>query len=196
MAPKRKSLYPTGRDARVIRAGGRKEIDLRAEFDEIMFGGPNTLPHGRPVLIRRMRSDDEGNLLRCVCRDPLTDEADHSNDCPYCLGEGYYWDEALETTYQTYVGADGGLASRQQSLWPAFIRSDTKIYYFRYDVKIGYSDKIVDLLLDAEGELVVPYKRQSIYRPETIDERRSDFGRLEFLTVYAKEFPSTHRDTI
>ena len=191
--PKR-SLYPTGRSARFSGTEGRREIDLRAEFDNILFGGPNCLPHGKQILIRRMNLDDSGNPIPCTCRDRLTDEPDNINDCPFCMGEGYYWDEQWETAYETYVGSDGGLGSRRVSLWPGFIRTDQKVFYLRYDVSITYNDKIVEVLLDSEGEVVVPYKRKAIYRPETIDERRSDRGRVEFKIVHAKEFPSIREE--
>ena len=67
------------------------------------------------------------------------------------------------------------------------IRTDYKIFYFRYDEKISYRDKIIELSLDIEGKLLVPYKRETIYRPETIQMFRADNGRVEYIAVYCRE---------
>lgn len=185
--PSPRKLYPTGRNATNRQTGGRREIDLREEFDQILFGGPNSLPHGKPVLLRIMQRDDDGAKIPCPCKDELTHEPDTEKDCPFCLGEGFFWDEDFATTYETYVGADGGMANRVMKLTPGTLRTDYKVFYFRYDTIIRYDDKIVELLLDVEGDAVVPYKRKAIYKPQTIDERRADFGRLEFIAVYCRE---------
>jgi hypothetical protein len=186
MASPRK-LYPTGLGAVNRRSGGRRELDLRKEFDEILYGGPNAIPHGKLVLMRRMQRDADGAKIPCPCKDSLTHEPDTEKDCPFCLGEGFFWDETSTITYDTYVGADGGMANRVIKLTPGTLRTDFKVFYFRYDTAITYDDKIVELLLDVEGSAVVPYKRKAVYKPQTIDERRADFGRLEFIAVYCRE---------
>ena len=122
----KRSLYPNqGGQSRFSSASGR-EIDLRAEFDEIVFGGPTSIPHGKQVLLRKARLDADYKVIDCVCRSELSREADL--DCPYCLGEGFYWDEELITVYSRFVGADGGLSMRQKNLFPGQIRVDTKIF--------------------------------------------------------------------
>ena len=62
-----------------------------------------------------------------------------------------------------------------------------RIFYFRYDTEISYKDKIIELKLDTEGHPVVPYIRESIYQPSTINRLRSDNGRIEYLTIYCRE---------
>lgn len=181
----KRSLYPNqGGRSRFSSASGR-EIDLRAEFDEIVFGGPTSIPHGKQVLLRKARLDDNYKVIDCVCKGALNREADL--DCPYCLGEGNYWDEELITVYSRFVGADGGLSMREKNLFPGQIRVDTKIFYFRYDTTISYKDKIIEVELDTEGNLVVPYFRESIYKPETINPYRSDYGRVEYIAVHCRE---------
>ena len=163
------------------------EIDLRAEFDTLIFGDSGHIPHGREFLLRKMRRDSDGELLPCVCRDSLTGEAGTERSCPYCLGEGYYWDESWITGYTTFVGSDGGLGSRVTFLRPGSLRADTRVFYFRYDTVINYSDKIVELQLDTEGDPIVPYKREAIYKPQTIVRHRSDRGRVEYIAVFCNE---------
>lgn len=185
MAYKR-NLYPPGGKTISARSNyGSGEIDLREEFDSLVFGGAGSIPHGRQLILRKMRVDSNNKPIKCTCVDVSTREADYS--CPYCMGEGYYWDENFITGYATYVGADGGLANRARFLQPGIVRADTKVFYFRYDTVITYYDKIVEPKLDTEGELVVPYVRKAIYKPQTIIDYRSDRGRIEYIAVFCQE---------
>ena len=189
MSIKRK-LYPKGNNKDLLssRSGtGRTEIDLRGEFDDLIYGGSDSMAHGRKFLLRRMRRDDDNKLLKCACVSFLTNEPDTSESCPYCLGEGYYWDENWIIGYAQYIGADGGNANRVRGLSAGTVRVDYRIFYFRYDTEISYRDKIIELKLDTEGDPVVPYIRESIYKPSTINRLRSDNGRVEYITVYCRE---------
>jgi hypothetical protein len=163
------------------------EIDLRKEFDDIVFGIGGCKPHNHLILIREARKDSEGKLIKCACVSKLTDEPDRENECKYCLGEKYIWDERFSRCYSSLVGADGGKGNRMKRIYPGEIRTDYKIFYLRYDEKISYRDKIIDLSLDIEGKLLVPYKRETIYKPETIQEYRADNGRIEYIAVYCRE---------
>lgn len=86
-----------------------------------------------------------------------------------------------------YVGADGGLSSRVQQLFPGQIRVDTKIFYLRYDTAVSYRDKIVEIELDTEGDIVVPYTREAIHTPQTINKYRGDYGRIEYIAIHCRE---------
>lgn len=174
-----------------ISKGRGSEVDLRSEFDKLVFGFGGGTPHKKKVLIRKFRLSSN-KRLSCVCLDDKTNEC--SFDCPFCLGEGYYWDEIWSDCYSQYLGADAGQANRKRNLAPGIIRVDYKIFYFRYTETILYTDKIIELKLDKEGEPIVPYIREAIYNPQTIVENRSDNGRLEFYTVYAREQDAIRRD--
>lgn len=163
------------------------EIDLRKEFDDIVFGIGGCKAHNHLILIREARKTSEGKLIRCACVSKLTDEPDKENQCKYCLGEKYIWDERFSRCYSSLVGADGGKGNRTKRIYPGEIRTDYKVFYLRYDEKISYRDKIIDLSLDIEGNLLVPYKRETIYKPETIQKYRADNGRVEYISVYCRE---------
>ena len=166
---------------------GTGEIDLREGFDNLIFGTAGQIAHGRKYLLRRMRRDDDGNLIRCDCNDSLTYEPDTERSCPYCLGEGFYWDEDYITGRDMYLGSDDGFSRRVRRFQPGGVRVDYRVFFFRYDTEISYKDKIIDLKLDTEGVPVVPYIRESIYRPQTIQRKRSDNGRIEYIAVYCNE---------
>lgn len=173
----------------------RKEIDLREQFDNLVLGKNNNLSHSYKVLIRAARRDSTtGEYIKCKCVSDLTDEPDQENECRFCLGEGYIWDERFVSCYSSLVGADGGKANRNKRIIPGEMRTDYKVFYIRYDENISYYDKIIELSLDLEGNVIIPYKRQFIYRPETIQNYRSDNGRLEYIAVYCREEPSIRKN--
>ena len=65
--------------------------------------------------------------------------------------EGYLWDERFTRCFSTLLGADGGKANRTRRLMPGEIITDYKIFYLRYDEKISYNDKIIEMALDMIG---------------------------------------------
>ncbi|MBM07992.1 MAG: hypothetical protein CMF69_00210 [Magnetovibrio sp.] len=194
----KRKLFPKGNTAHTLDSkdstGLTSEVDLRKEFDDIVFGGPSSIAHGRRLLLRKIRRDENNTPIKCACVDEITDEPDTENSCPYCLGEGYFWDEQWLIGYATYIGADGGQANRIRGLSAGTIRADYRIFYLRYDTEISYKDKIVELKLDTEGDPVVPYDRESIYKPQTIVRYRSDGGRTEYLAVYCNEQDAIRAD--
>lgn len=171
---------------------GGNEIDLRVELDEFFFGYSSGVRHGSFVLVRRMHRDSTGRPVPCTCRTELTREPDP--DCSYCLGEGYNWSEDWLWSYSTYGGGDGGLINRTINLPPGQVRVDFKVFYFRYDADIRYGDKIVEVRLDEEGNITLPFTRETIYSPQTIDRKRSDNSRIEYYTVFCRESDALRLD--
>lgn len=169
------------------------EIDLREELDELFFGYESGIRHGYVVVIRNLRRDSTGKPVPCSCLQPITREADP--DCSYCYGERYLFDENWAWTYSMYTGSEGGLANKVIYLPPGSVRVDYKLFFFRYDTDIKYGDKIIEMKLDEEGDVIVPYIRESIYLPQTIRKYRSDNGRIEYFGVYCREEDAIRSDT-
>jgi len=78
---------------------------------------------------------------------------------------------------------------------PGGLRVDWRIFFVRYDTAIRYGDKVVEMKLDDEGEVVVPYVRESIYEPQTIQKFRSDNGRVEYIAIHCREDSAIRSDT-
>lgn len=179
---------------RQLYSNAQREIDLRKEFDAFLFGSDSETPHNHLVLLRQPKRDSNNKPFKCACVDSLTNEPSSEQECRFCLGEGYYWKETFHRVYSNYSGSGTGLSARNQTMPMGTVRVDYKIFYFKFDVAITYKDKIIDLKLDTTGNLVVPYKRESIYKPETIIKNRSDNGRVEYITVYCREDNSIRLD--
>lgn len=163
------------------------EIDLRAELEKTFEGDTGEIPKKKKLIIRRMRRDSDDKPINCSCRSSLTQEPDMENECPFCLGEGYYWDEDWIYGYSATNDTKSHLSQKRINIPSGLISAYDKVFIFRYTEIITLDDKIIELKLDSEGVPTVPYKRKAIYRPETILELRSDYGRLEFLSVYVNE---------
>jgi len=169
------------------------EIDLREEMDCILYGEDGSPAHGNLVLIRNMRRDADGRPTVCECMSgQVTREADP--DCSYCSGEGYLWDENWSWAFWMYAGADSGFVKRYQRMPPGEIRVDYKIFFFRYDTTILYGDKIVEVVLDEDGNVELPYVREAIYKPQTLAKRRADNGRIEYIEAYCREDDAIRSD--
>lgn len=168
-------------------------IDLRKEFDTIVYGDASNTRQGWPHLLRVIRRNSDGSGIKCTCFNELSAVA--SPSCAYCLGEGYLWDEEWKLARSEYLGA-GGLASRYRIAPPGEIRADTKVFFFRYDTVISYGDKIIEIKLDEEGNYINPIIRTAIYRPETIRELRGDNGRIEFISVFCLEKDAIRSDNL
>ena len=176
------------------------EIDLRSEFDKIVFGldGDGEGRHGHPCIIRRMRRDADGFPTKCTCAE-ASPNGQGNPDCQYCSGEGYLWDEEWALTFSMFVGPDGGKANRYVRMQPGNIKTDYLLFFLRYDTGLKYNDKIIEVVLDEEGEVVLnsadTFIRETIYKPETIVKYRSDNGRIEYLGVYCREEDAIRNDS-
>ena len=150
----RPSLYNNSSSPiRTYSRPNRSEIDLRSEFDVLIFGDSAHIPHGHFVVIRNMRRDADGYPTKCVCFE-VKNTTEPDPDCSYCLGEGYLWDESWGISYSMYINADS--SRKYVHMIPGLERTDYQVFFFRYDTNVKYEDKIVEIRLDEEGEIVLP----------------------------------------
>ncbi len=183
---RRPSLHGTSTSIRGWSNSNRSEIDLRSEFDTLIYGDATHIPHGHLIVIRNMRRYSDGYPTKCSCFE-ASNTTEPDPDCSYCLGEGYLWDENWGMAYSMHLNADSGLARKYIHMAPGLERTDYVVFFIRYDSDIKYEDKVVEVRLDEEGELVLPYIREAIYKPHTIKRMRSDYGRVEYIAVFCRE---------
>lgn len=160
---------------------GFTEPDLRAEIDSFLDGGFPEVSKKQTILLRKMRTPLEEN--KCSCVDSLTLEPDKDHFCPYCMGEGQYWDESFVDTYRVVKQSDVGLASKDDLIGPGMVNVPVVIFYMRASIDVSENDRIIEMELDKEGDLELPYKRRNIYRISTLLDLRSDYGRLEYWKI-------------
>ncbi len=159
-------------------------IDLRQEFIDLIFGSFQDEAIGMKLLLRRLRRDPV-TLARtkCSCVDPISLEPDRDTVCQFCLGEGYYWDEEWAYGYKVVTGSSTSLSRRIAYMQPGEILTETYRFFFDHSLNILPGDSIVELVLDSEGQIALPYRRLSKWKPTAIEEKRLVNGRIEFYIV-------------
>jgi hypothetical protein len=165
------NIYPT--------EGTGKELDLRVELARTLYGAPDEVPKGRVGLLRKMRSNSNGDLVRCPCRDKITDEPDKDFYCRSCSGMGFLWDERKIVYYRD----DSSFRKREDKLEE--FEGDN--FYLEYNVNVSTSDYIVVVKLLEDGTPQVPVVREKLFKIISADSFRADNGRIEFWRIRATE---------
>lgn len=161
------------------RSGGSSiEIDLREEMEQLLYGSAGEIAKGKKGLLRKMRRDSEGELIRCPCRNKVTDEPDRDSFCRYCHGHGYFWDE-YEIVYYKNDDSFRTIEGKVQEY-----KGD--MFFFQYFEDLSPSDFIIELALDNDGAPEQPVQRLKVYDIISADQFRADYGRVEFWQVRAK----------
>lgn len=167
-------------------------VNLRKEFDKIIYGDNNNVPHGLPMIVRKFRRDENMKKVTCSCYNEQTREG--SESCPYCFSEGYLWDEAWTIGRWVYLSTNAGLGNVYRPMPPGVMRADQKLFFMRYDTDVNVGDKLIEVKLDTEGKVSYPIKRISIYQIHTLVDERGESGRVEFFAAYCREEPSVRAD--
>lgn len=162
------------------------EIDLRTEFNNILDGTSINSPKASFGLLRTINTDLNGKLVLCDCVDKVTKEADKDYYCPLCMGERYIWTETILKFYRVSVStADHGT----QTVWDknkpfGQMNIANHIFYLPFNTIIKTSDKIVDISLDVEGNIITPIRREIIWKINDLTKFRGDRGRIEYIKVF------------
>ncbi len=164
----------------------RTEPDLRKELNNMLDGIFPEIAKKQPCVLRKFRRDDRDKRIKCDCVDINTKEPDKDTFCPFCQGEGYYWDEINMDTYKVQQSTSG-LAENAQA--PGLMNNPLMVFYTRSSVAMTKEDKLVELVLDEDGDPVEPIRRKQLYRIGSLVDYRSDNGRLEYwkMACYAED---------
>ena len=180
-------------------ASSRREISMRDEMINTISGTLSEIAKAQIGVLRVMRRDDDNELIECVCRDEASNEPMKSPIvCPTCHGCGYYWDEQFIKFYKLEPGYDTALAMKEMGIGPGDVNIPLRVFYLPYDQSVSEPkfpdieqltifDKVIELVLDSEGDPVVPYRRRAIYEIATIYDYRLDEGRLEYWKILGTE---------
>lgn len=169
-----------------------KEIDLRKELSNMLFGNKQEIEKAHHVLVRYIRKDAQSRPYACSCN--VAGEGSENPNCIYCLGEGYYWDEIWKPTIKFEVGSESAKARRILLENSGSIKGQLTRFYFQHDVNITVQDRIIELKRDSEGNIQKPYVRDITWQIQDIDYKRSDKGRVEYVTAYCSKLNVLYND--
>ena len=180
-----KNFYDQNTSVRGLYPVSRTEPDMRKELIATFQGVYPETPKAQPVIFRKMRTNANGQFMLCDCVDILTKEPDKDHFCPICYGEGYLWDEKLYDAYKVVLSSSVGLAQREDLIRAGNTNIPIVSFYFEYDlapniIKDVAYDKVIELVLDASGNIARPYMRRRVYRINTAIDFRSDHAKLEY----------------
>lgn len=177
----RRRLYPAG----------RTEPNMREELNNMFDGVYPEIAKKQPTLLRKMRREN-GELVPCACVDKLTHEPDKDHYCPLCHGDGFYWDEEWIDCYKVQIKSEVGNAVKERLLGPGLQNVPLVVFYTRSSVDVTEDDKIVEVVLDAEGNPARPYRRKKLYRIGSAIDLRSDNAKLEYWKLDCYEEQRKH----
>lgn len=161
------------------------ELDLQKEMNRTMHGAADEVAKGRYLILRSMHREEgvtypssSKDLISCPCKtQSLSYEPDKDYPCSLCDGEGYYFTDILVTGYRAdrygYTDVERHLAHGKNTISQPF-------FYIEYHEIISRYDKILEPMLDVEGNLISPIivrERHNIHMAEPF---RADRGRLEY----------------
>jgi len=158
-----------------------KEIDLRAELNEIFYGSDSMEPHSFLALYRRL------GTTRCTCWDDIRHESDPR--CPYCKGEAYLWEEEPLRTYKVVAAPIYGKSLSTLDLDIQKLHVLSMVFYAEYNANPKTGDAIIEVALDREGKIKSPVSRTRLWRIRLPEIMRSDRGRIEFFRIHCTMEP-------
>jgi len=136
---------------------------------------------GQPLILRKIRRDDNGDKIKCTCNDAVTHEGDGDAFCAYCDGVGYIWDEIWFLGYVTHSASFVGTSmTLREVTTPGFVQVNEPFMYTFYYVTVHKGDWVVQPALDVEGNVIQPI--QSQHRNIVISQfpMRMDGARIEY----------------
>ena len=164
-------LYPSS---------GSTEPDLRKELANTLDGHYPEVAKAQEALLRKVRLDANNKSIKCECVDIVTKEPDKDFFCPICHGEGHLWDEVYIKVYKVLLKSDVGNVYREVMKAPGLQNSSMSVFFCKSSVDITSKDKIVELSLDKEGKLSMPFRRRVLHKIVAAVDYRADNGRLEY----------------
>ena len=164
----------------------RKEIDLRSEFDKTLDGSVYELSKSFLVLLRKFRRNENRYRIPCSCN--VAKEGQSHHRCTVCLGEGFLWDEIYIDVFKNEVGSDDAKAGASLITEIGRTKKEFCKFYLKSNIEIDYEDRIIELRLDTEGNVIKPERRGLNWTINTLSYKRSDSGKLEYIVIYCRKY--------
>jgi hypothetical protein len=164
---------PTGRNAQNSIYTGSPygtEVNMRSEFVNTMDGLFPEISKASIGILRKMRRDNEGQLIPCPCMDKVTGEGDRDRWCPICV-KG-----------DTYVATLHGERKIREIIPGEYVLAGDGQYHLVNDINGRlYRGNMVSLF--ANGRTNIPLELTAdhkifLYRPNRVCHQKHSFGKL------------------
>lgn len=158
------------------------EIDL---FTEVTIRIEN---RGHKIAFRKITEDI------CPYYD-LDRKEDHPDDCSYCMGSGYMFQDYIVKSY-CRTATDVEAQTKEVRIEIGFMAPSKWVYYLPAYISTNnrniylnptHADYIIELDLDEDNEPTLPRRIRRILSIEAIHELRDKNGRIEYYSINCKE---------
>ncbi len=172
-------------------SSGSSELSMRDEMNFTVYGGHYPeIAKGTKGLLRHTQLDTNKDApIPCQCVDPVTKEHDRDTWCPICFGEGYLWKEKFITFYKVNEESVAVMDVRRP---PGTVNITFNVCFLPSDIDVGKLDKIIEVDLDIEGNIIYPVRRIDSWHIQELIPLRGDNGRLEFNKLFLTEDDSKY----
>ena len=135
------------------------ELNLEEEVFDLLFTDKDCSPIFSPYIWRKFRRTEANRKVRCSsCNKEDNPYVEGQQECPYCLGLGYTFDEILFSGYLYKQGVTRDFGN----LWMKTTVGTTDVsrYLLFTDskVSIGLEDRILISDLNNAGKIAIPLK--------------------------------------
>lgn len=133
------------------------ELNLAEEVYDLLFTDKDCSPIHSPFIWKKFRRTNYNKKLRCSsCNREDSPYVEGQQECPYCEGLGYIFDETLISGYLYKQGVTRDFGN----LWmktPAGTTDVSRYLLFTdKSVSIGLEDRIIIPDIDEYGRIVIP----------------------------------------
>ena len=168
----------------VFTGTGRLELDLRKELNNFMFGSSDEIAKGGLFILRRMDTkpgivyaNSEDDLIPCDCKDTPENEPEKDYKCDKCDGEGYLSKDIIVSGYKTNRFEYNDIEKYKE--WGKHT-IPMSFFYIEYFSPITRFDKILEPVIDLEGQIVTPVEILQSHNIHMAERYRGDNSRTEY----------------
>ena len=160
----------------------RIEIDLRKEFQEILYGSELSIPKGQLAILRRMQWKDpsvypiyESDLVLSPSYNELTKEPDVAIPSHWSDREKFLY---TEEWIVVYTATQFNVPEREDYRPWGQVATQYRFFYMEHQVWPSQFDKIIEPAHDGEGNLISPVRAFWTHAISKTEPFRDDYGRI------------------
>jgi hypothetical protein len=158
---------------------------MRQELINTLRGSYPEVAKGHYGILRRVQRDEDNLPVRCPCRSTTSKESDKTYFCPICFTTGFLFVEEYILFYHA-LGETTFADTQRRHITSAGISQATfDVFYFEYNEDIHNEDRILEVALTDEGDIITPINYLSSYRIDEAWCYRGDNGKLEYWKIWA-----------
>lgn len=158
------------------------DISIRDEVTKTLEGTNTEFGRGRWFLLRRLLRDSNDRPIDCAkCKKKAYHTPIVNAVCDACFGVGYIWEEQWVIGYKwSGMSRASGRADFKKHVEAGFYEYNNNVIYLKYDTHPRIGDKIIEVSVTEDGQVITPFIREMSWDITAIDEHFLDQGRIEY----------------